>query len=154
MHGNDPARRRGRGQSSEQGILEEVPSERVDITKRGIEAYNGGDLQAVANLLHEDVVAVVSDGMPNAGLYRGHEGFARMVGHWNEAWDDFRLEIVELIEEGDAVIVAVVQHGRGRGSGVETRMNAVHLMRFRGDRVSHWRLCQTVEEAREHAVEE
>ncbi|MBA3261241.1 MAG: nuclear transport factor 2 family protein [Thermoleophilaceae bacterium] len=130
-----------------------MPSERVDITKRGIDAYNAGDLEAVADFLHEDVVAVVSDGMANAGVYRGHEGFARMVSHWNDAWEDFRLEIVELIEEGDAVIVPVVQHGRGRGSGIETSMTAVHLLRFRGDRVAHWRLCVTLEEARDHAHE-
>jgi ketosteroid isomerase-like protein len=128
-----------------------VPSERLEIARRGIDAYNAGDLGAVAGVLHEDLVAVVPEGMPNAGVYRGHAGFARMLGHWGEAWEDFHIEVVELEEAGDAVLVAVVQRGRGRGSGIETSMPAVHLMGFRGDRVSHWRLCESLVEARAHA---
>ena len=69
MHTNDPARRRGRGQSSERGILHGVPSERLDIARRGIEAHNGGGFAALAGVIHEDVVAVVPDGLPNAGVY-------------------------------------------------------------------------------------
>ena len=135
-------------------ILGRVPSERLDIARRGIEAYNGGDLATLAEFLHEDVVAEVPDGMPNAGVYRGHEGFAHMVMHWGEAWEDFRIDIEELIEEREAVLAPVVQRGRGRGSGIETTMTAVHLMRFRDGRVVFWRLCESLADARLHAAEE
>ena len=70
-----------------------------------------------------------------------------MMGQWEEAWEDFRVEILELVEEGDAVVVSVGQYGRGRGSGIETQMAAAHLMRFRDGRLSRWRLCVSTEEA-------
>jgi len=131
-----------------------VPSERLDIARRGIEAHNGGGFAALAGVIHEDVVAVVPDGLPNAGVYRGPEGFAAMMSQWSEAWQDFRLDIEELIEEGDAVLARVVQRGRGRGSGIETTMPAVHLMRFRDGQVVFWRLCQDLPEARLHAADD
>jgi ketosteroid isomerase-like protein len=150
VHRNDPARRRGRGQSSGREILDGVPSERVDIASRGFEAFNRGEFEAVAELLHEDVVAVVPDSMANSGVYEGREGFARMLAHWVEPWEELRVDVLELIEEGDAVFAPAVQHGRGRGSGVEISMRVVFLLRFRDDRMDFYRLCETLEEAREH----
>jgi ketosteroid isomerase-like protein len=150
VHRNDPARRRGRGQSSGRAILDGVPSERVDIASRGFEAFNRGDLDAVGELLHDDVVAVVTDSLANSGVYEGRDGFARMLAHWVEPWEELRVDVLELIEEGDAVLAPAVQHGRGRGSGVEISMRVVFLLRFRGDRMDFYRLCETLEEAREH----
>jgi ketosteroid isomerase-like protein len=128
-----------------------VPSERLDIARRGIEAYNSGHFEAVVELLDEEIEAVVPDGMANAGTYYGHQGFRRMTKDWEEAWEEFRVDIEDLIEEGDAVIAPVMQHARGRGSGVETHMHAVHLMRFRRGLMYRWRLCETLDEAERHA---
>ena len=127
-----------------------MPSERVDIASRGFEAFNRGDLDAVGELLHDDVVAVVPDSLANSGVYEGRDGFARMLAHWVEPWEELRVDVLELIEEGDAVLAPAVQHGRGRGSGVEISMRVVFLLRFRGDRMDFYRLCETLEEAREH----
>ena len=74
-----------------------------------------------------------------------------MMGQWEEAWDEFRVEIEELTEEGDSVVVSVAQYGRGRGSGIETRMGAAHVMRFRDGLLSRWRLCESREEALRYA---
>jgi ketosteroid isomerase-like protein len=130
-----------------------MPDARLDIVRRGIEAYNRGDQEALAEFVSEDMVAVVPDGMANAGVYHGREGFRRMMANWDEAWEEFSIDIEEIFEEGDALIVPVVQRGRGRGSGVEITMPAVQLMRFQGERISHWRFCQTREEAVRHARE-
>jgi len=130
-----------------------VPSERVDIASRGFDAFNRGEFEAVGKLLHTDVVAVVPDSMANAGVYEGRDGFARMLAHWVEPWEELRVEVLELIEEGDAVLAPAVQHGRGRGSGVEISMRVVFLLRFRDDRVVFYRLCETLEEAREHILD-
>jgi ketosteroid isomerase-like protein len=130
-----------------------VPSERVDIASRGFEAFNRGDLDAVGELLHDDVVAVVPDSLANSGVYEGRDGFARMLAHWVEPWEELRVDVLELIEEGDAVLAPAVQHGRGRGSGVEISMRVVFLLRFRDDRVEFYRLCENLEEAREHALD-
>jgi ketosteroid isomerase-like protein len=124
-----------------------MASAQLDIARSSIDAYNSGDREALMALLADDVVCVVPDGLANAGTYLGPEGFTRMIESWNEAWEDFRIEIDDLIEEGDAVIVLVTQHGRGRGSGVEIQMPALYLMRFRDGLLHHWRMCQSRDEA-------
>jgi ketosteroid isomerase-like protein len=127
-----------------------VPNDQVDIARRGIEAYNRGDLGALFELVTEDVEFVVPDTMANSGRYVGREGFQAMMGQWEEAWDEFRVEIQDLAENGDAVIVTVAQYGRGRGSGIETQMAAAHLMRFRDGLLCRWRLCESRDEALRH----
>ena len=47
-----------------------MPSERVDIPSRGFDAFNRGEFEALGELLHDDVVAVVPDSMANSGFYR------------------------------------------------------------------------------------
>ena len=128
-----------------------MPSERVDIARRGFAAFNRGEFDALGELLHDDVVAVVPDTVANSGVYEGHEGFARMLAHWVEPWEELRVDVLELIEEGGAVLAPAVQHGRGSGSGVEISMRVVFLLGFREDRLSFYRLCENLEEAREHA---
>ncbi len=64
-------------------------------------------------LVAEDMVATVPTGFANADVYRGREGFMRMAEQWLEPWSEFRSEPLELVEEGDAVIVSVHQSGTG-----------------------------------------
>jgi ketosteroid isomerase-like protein len=128
-------------------ILEAVPNEPVDIARKGIEAYQRGDVDAVFEVATDEVEFIVPDSLANSGTYVGRAGFEAMMRQWDEAWDEFRVDVVELTQEGDAVVVSVVQHGRGRGSGIETRMTAAYLMRFRDGRLSQWRLCESPGEA-------
>jgi ketosteroid isomerase-like protein len=127
-----------------------VSNESVDIARKGIEAYNRRDLDAIFELTTDDVRFVVPDAMANSGTYVGREGFESMMRQWEEAWDEFHVEIVELLEEGDAVIASVAQYGRGRGSGIETQMGAAHLMRFRDGRLSGWHLFPSLDDALRH----
>jgi ketosteroid isomerase-like protein len=99
-------------------ILDRVRSAQLDIATRSIEAYNRGDLEAVLALVADDVVFVVPDAFANAGTYRGPEGVAEMLDGWNEAWEEFRIE-----------------------------MQAAYLMRVRDGRVTHWRICESKDEA-------
>jgi ketosteroid isomerase-like protein len=121
--------------------MEERVRELVDV-------YNSGDLDAMLALLHEDAVAVIPDGMPNAGVYEGRAAVGRMLAQWGEAWEHFRVEPQAFIEAGDALLVPARQIGRGRGSGIELELEFVWVVRERDGRLVYWRLCQTLEEAR------
>lgn len=109
--------------------------------------YNGGDMDALLELVHEDAVAIVPDTLPNAGTYRGHEGIRTMLDHWNEAWDEVAVEPLAFTGANDVLIVSVRQHGRGLGSGIEVAAELVWVVAERDGRLALWRLCQTLDEA-------
>jgi ketosteroid isomerase-like protein len=121
------------------------------MARLGFHAFNRGEFDTLIDLLHEDVVAEVPEPFAAADLYRGREGFAKMLREWSEPWDEVSVDVHELIEEGDVVYAPSTQHGRGLGSGVVTSMPTVFLVRFREGQIVFLRLCVTLEEAREHA---
>jgi ketosteroid isomerase-like protein len=124
-----------------------VESDYLQIARSAIAAYNRGDYRALLELVDEDVVATIPVGLANAGVYRGHEGFRRMMDDWRDAWVDFRVEAEEPFLASDAVVVPVRHAGRGRGSGIEISMDVFHVAHFRDNRVASWRLCGSREEA-------
>jgi ketosteroid isomerase-like protein len=128
-----------------------VPTTVLDLAKKGFEAYNAGDLEGVLELVAEDMVAVVPSELPNEGVYHGPEGFRKMMVTWWEAWEEFRIEPIELIQQDDFVIVPLRQFGRGRGSGIEVEMELTQLMQVREGRLVQWRLFRHKAEALEHA---
>ena len=119
------------------------------MVRRGFEAINARDLQALMDLVHDDIVATVPSEYANADVYRGREGFLSMAEEWLEPWSEFRAEPLELIEEGDAVVVPVHQSGTGRESGIEVDMDLAYLLRVRDGLLAEWRLCADAEEALE-----
>jgi ketosteroid isomerase-like protein len=133
-------------------ILQRVESDYLQIARSAIAAYNVGDYRALLELINEDVVATIPVGLANAGVYRGHEGFRRMMDDWRDAWVDFRVEAEEPFLAGDAIVVPVRHAGRGRGSGIEISMDVFHVAHFRDNRVASWRLCGSREEALAHAT--
>jgi ketosteroid isomerase-like protein len=133
-------------------ILQRIESDYLQIARSAIAAYNVGDYRALLELINEDVVATIPVGLANAGVYRGHEGFRRMMDDWRDAWVEFRVEAEEPFLAGDAIVVPVRHAGRGRGSGIEISMDVFHVAHFRDNRVASWRLCGSREEALAHAT--
>jgi ketosteroid isomerase-like protein len=111
--------------------------ELAELVRRGIDAYNRGDIETVLKQFHEDVEVYTSPELPNAGTYRGHNGFLQWIAQWNEAWEEFRLELerIEFVGEHHGV-VTVRQFGRGAGSGVEVEMRIVQLYEVHDDKAT------------------
>ena len=128
-----------------------VPPTLLDLARRGFDALNSGNLEALFALVADDVVAVVPSPFANAGVYRGRDGFRLMTDQWLEAWGEFHAEPLEFIEAGDAVVVPVRQTGTGLGSGVEVAGELVYLFRARDGLMVEWRLCRDVPEGLAHA---
>jgi uncharacterized protein len=96
----------------------------IEITQRGFEAYNSGDYEAVASLLHPDVELHADDELLNGGDFRGRDGFMQWSAEWLEAWEEFRVEARSLESFGDRCILADShQVARGAGSGVDVEMD-------------------------------
>ena len=124
-----------------------MASENVELARRGLEAINRGDLDAVMELVDAEVKAYIPTEMANEGTYRGSAEFRQMVEAWLEPWEEYRVEPHEFVERGDQIVVPLKQSARGRGSGVEVEMEAAFVLSARGGRLVAWRLYADPAEA-------
>jgi ketosteroid isomerase-like protein len=72
-----------------------------------------------------------------------------LVQSWLDAFDEFRVEPLEVIEEGDKLVAAVRQSGRGRGSGVDIAVEIAHVWTVRDGQAIRLESYPNVEAARE-----
>lgn len=72
-----------------------MPAGDIDVVLRFWQAADSG--RGVQDLLHEDIEVSDFD-LPDAGVYRGHAGFARWVADWGEPWDDYRSHVLDLFD--------------------------------------------------------
>ena len=65
--------------------------------------------------------------------YVGHAGIRRYMAAVYDAFDDYRPEVEDVLDVGDArVLTLAIEHGRGRGSGAQVEANrTAHLWTLR-----------------------
>src|SRR3954468_883820 len=93
--------------------------ENVETVRRVLEAVmSGRGPEVLAEL--DPAVEIEDSVIPDASDYRGHDGFFRWLARWNESWEDWRLEDIEILPGGDDHVVALLRMvAKGKGSGVE-----------------------------------
>ena len=70
--------------------------------------------------------------------------------YWT-TWDDYTLEVEELIDMGASVVVVVRERGRGKGSGAPIDERSAQVWTFRSARIIRWDIFPTRAEAIEAA---
>jgi ketosteroid isomerase-like protein len=96
---------------------------------------NRGDVDLLLAIYDPEVVVKFNPGGPMppdlTGEYHGHDGFRELWQAWSDSWEEFRFEPEEVVDLGDTILVTVTVQGRGRASGIETRMPLYEVFRFR-----------------------
>jgi ketosteroid isomerase-like protein len=72
------------------------------------------------------------------GVQRGPEGLRRVLEAVPGEFDDFHVELHELIDAGDRVFAAATARGRGKQSGVETSVDLWGVWTVREGRAVRW----------------
>ena len=101
-----------------------MSQENVERVRRGYAAFNRGDLADAAKDFDPNIEWRIPFQLPDSPpdeTYRGPEGVLHFWETWRSAFDDFRLELEEIIDAGDRIIVFAAVHGRGAGSGAEVQ---------------------------------
>jgi ketosteroid isomerase-like protein len=120
----------------------------VDRVRRGIDAFNRGDLDGVLAILQDDVEIYSSPALANPGTYRGHDGYRQWAGQWLEAWEGLRMDIERIEPVGERrVVVNVCQRAQGRGSGVEVDMDIFFMFDLGEEKTRALHLYATWDEA-------
>ncbi len=99
-----------------------MSSENVEAIRRGYEALNSGDIESAMNL-PPDFEFTLPPMLPDTDQHSsGGESFRQVWLTWQDQFEDFRMEIEEIMDAGDdRVLVMAGIRGIGKGSGAEVR---------------------------------
>ena len=129
-----------------------MASENVDIVRRGFEHFASTG-EVPMELLAPDFVWDMShlSGWPEQQTYEGLDGTRAFLRDWSEAWDDWRLEVLEMQDADDQVLVTVHQSGRSKATGMPLEMTFAQLFTIRDGRQSRMEMYSDLAEARRAA---
>ena len=93
--------------------------ENVEICARGNAALNRGDLDEALQVFSPDAeMRDMANAPDQASVLRGVDAIREAWLLWAAEFDEFRAEVEEWIDAGDAVIAQAHWQGRGKASGV------------------------------------
>jgi ketosteroid isomerase-like protein len=128
--------------------LARVPSENVEIVKRGFEAFDQGGVEALLEFVHEDFEASTPPGLASEpDTYVGHEGVRRYFDSFYEVMDEVRWESHAFHEVGGKVVVEFTLYARGKSTGLEFGQPAVQAWTLRDGKGIGLELYPTLEDA-------
>jgi ketosteroid isomerase-like protein len=82
-------------------------SENSDALRRGYEAFNSGDADALAEIYTDDVTweGPNTEGVPMSGKHEGKDAVLQALGQIGEQFESFHVSPDEMIEEGGTIVV-------------------------------------------------
>jgi hypothetical protein len=125
--------------------------ENVETVRRMYDAYARADFEQTLSYLDPGIDFAQPAQEPGAGTYHGHQGVIQAMTKWTGAWDDYRIDVEELIDLGEHVLARTVHHGRGRGSGIEVEQRIFQLWTLGNDMIVRARMYYDEAEALEAA---
>jgi ketosteroid isomerase-like protein len=129
-----------------------MSSKNVDLVKRQYAHYaETGDIFEPA--LDPAIEWHSRSDLPDSDTYRGIEAVRTFIQGWPSAFDNFSIEIEEIIDEGDHVAVSMILHARLKGSSEEVVMPETHVWKVREGKLIEGREYPTKEEALEVIAE-
>ena len=122
----------------------------LEAVGRLFERFERGAFDSAVELLAEDFVAVIPPSMSaEPDVYEGHAGARRYFEGFEGLVEDVRLDALEMIEEGDVVIVPLRLYGRGVASGIDVAQDGVALIWVEDGLVARIEVYPNLDAARE-----
>ena len=108
-----------------------MSSENVDTVRRGYDAWNKADLDAVREIYAPDVIANAGGLWPAAGEVEGPEAIIDAFASILSTFESSELVPEDFIEYGDTVVVPTRWRGTlaGSGSVIEQHLACVYTLR-------------------------
>jgi ketosteroid isomerase-like protein len=126
-----------------------VADPKVELVRELYERINGDDPESIYELLAEDFVADVPPSLSaEPDVYEGHAGVRRYMDGFEGYIDDVRFEVLEVLLEGEWVIVDMLVKGRGAASGIPVAQPSAVVHTVTDGKVSRMDVHPDVEVAR------
>ena len=125
--------------------------ENVDLVRRATDAFSRGDFEGFLENWAPDAVVDWSRSRGlDARVFRGHAEIRAFAEQFREAFEDFRVELLDVVEVEQGVLVAEnIAYLQGRGGGVPVQARSAWLITIRDGQQTSLTLYQTRQEALE-----
>lgn len=128
-----------------------MSQEDIEVVTRWFEFLERGDAEAAFELVDPAVETHEGPELPGAASYSGRAGLALAYDHWAEQWENFRMELLELVDAGRDVVAVTRHHGTGRASGVPVETQVAYALTLGDGKVVRVRIFDTKAQALEAA---
>jgi ketosteroid isomerase-like protein len=106
----------------------------VDVVRRSNDAFNRGDLDGVIALSDPEIEVEDIPELPEAKVFRGHEGLRELLALNWEPWESVVVEAQRLIEvDPETVLLLSRNRWRVKESGVEIVQARASIYKVRDD---------------------
>lgn len=123
------------------------------IVRTAYDAFGRGDIPAVLDCFHPDLVWIEAAGGRYGGTYQGPQAVVDGVfAPIGSEWDGFLVEPERLVAEGDIVVSIGTYRGKFRATGKSMTARFVHVWEVREGRLA--RFEQIADTASLNAVEQ
>jgi uncharacterized protein len=115
-----------------------MSEENVEALKRGFEAFNRRDVEALLEVLDPGVEwfpALLASIAGGAAVYRGHEGVREMVRDVGETFEETHAGLREIRDLGNRLVAIGHVRARGKASGAWTESPLCYVVDYRGGKV-------------------
>jgi ketosteroid isomerase-like protein len=128
-----------------------MSQENIDAVKASYEAFNRRDFDAFFEYYDSDIVWEQDEKFVEPGTHYGHDGVRRVFESVFESFDEFQVEVEELLDLGDRVLAILRIAGTAKLTGMELGTPGAHLFSFRDGKIVKLQLFVDPAEAREAA---
>ena len=125
-----------------------MSAENVEIVRSGYEEFLATG-EPVERLMAPEFVWDMSTfgNWPERQTYEGPEGAREFLSDWVSAWEDWVLEVRDLIDAGDHVVAIVHQSGRSKATGLEVDMDFAMVWTLEDGKQTRMRMYADPEDA-------
>ena len=90
----------------------------VELVRGMWDAFLAGDLPTARSFIHPDVVWDGTN-LPDGSVGRGHDAVLEHIERWAEQWQDWTVEIEQIVGSGDENVVLVMRESGRSKIGLE-----------------------------------
>jgi ketosteroid isomerase-like protein len=108
----------------------------ADLVLASIDAYNRGDLEAVLELVTEDMDLRPPSHLVDGVVFRGHAGVRSWAARAADLWSAADTKAELIAESGDRLVIAIDYDLVARDSGVPVTQRAFTLYEIRDGKIA------------------
>ena len=121
----------------------------VELLRRSFAATAEGDVGVWFRESHPDIRVYPRPAEPGAASeYHGLEGMMEYLTAWYSQWDEYEVELVELLPADEHVMAVVRERGRVERTGIEVEEDFTHSFVVRDGKVAEWHMYDSNAEGR------